>query len=489
MAAPLIASPVRISPDISILRDKLPYVNYETSLLRPDNHAHPHASILQNQQLPMHETNALRWRKLMPTYGSRHIHDVAEFSLWCEEKGDFKHPTSEQSAWIMHYYKAKEVRFEYPLIIIITDNPPKPLTLTIAGVAAVFVSDAPLSAGFHVNTAYASPRVPDPSPVFLRKWLAPTKAETDLILMSLAPLCNVKAINWYGYHCYVELHTNDGRSYDRHSLPGRVAGKMTTYHHSDSSFWDDMKPLALTRRIDPQAFTTAPALQDRTNYLLEGSGILQPGVRIASSLDSDNEKSADHELTTSCGIRLRHSSGQVIVTVANHGVQHSQKVSHPSTTNGSKIGDIIERWEAQNVAMVDLIPTVHFSNNQYFQAAAPKRLLRSDQVSNGTWCSCDGMSTGLVFLQCEGARMSDIHMGVTNGINIEKLYYKTEKLYSTFGPIGGQLSEGICGAPIVEEGDMDRPGGGICSTFRFGNEYIAIAPVLDDIIDAGWGLY
>ncbi|EFQ97899.1 hypothetical protein MGYG_00936 [Nannizzia gypsea CBS 118893] len=489
MAAVLETSPVRLSPDISTLRAKLPYVNYEPSPLGPDNHAHPHESPLQEQQTLIHDTAPIssRWKTIMPTYGSRHIYDVADFSLWCEETAEFKHPTREQQKWVLRHYRAKEVRFEYPLIIVITDTPPKPLTLTIAGVAALFVPDAPLGTGFSVNTAYASPRVPDPSPVTLKRWMAPTRRDSDLILKSLARLCNIKAINWFGVYCYVELHTGDGRSYGRHSLPGLVAGKTTTYHHSSRGFWDEMKSLSLIRRIDPQEVDVFPPLQDRTNYLLEGNGALQPGVRLASSVNSA-ETSLDLELATSCGVLLRNSTGQIVVTAANHRMQHSSDVYHPSTATGTKIGTVVERWLAQDVAMVNLIPAVRFSNDRYFQATAPKRLVRSDYVPNGAWCSCDGMSTGVVFLHCHGSRISDIHMEVTNGINIAKVYYSTEKLYSTFGPVGGQLSDGICGAPIVEE-RSDGSGGGVCGLFRYGNESIAVCPVLDDIIDAGWQLY
>ncbi|GBF59674.1 hypothetical protein TMEN_1450 [Trichophyton mentagrophytes] len=205
------------------------------------------------------------------------------------------------------------------------DTPPRPLTLTIAGVAALFVPDAPICTGVSVNTAYASPRVPDPSPVILKRWMAPTRRETDLILKSLARLCNVKAINWFGLYCYIELHTDDGRSYKRHSLPGLVAGKTTTYHHSVHRFWDEPENLGLIRRIDSRVSAAISPLQD----------------------------------------------------------------------------------------------------------------------------------------------------------------------YSTFGPVGGRLTDGIRGAPIVKEVSSRTAdsGGDVCGMFCSGDEFIAMAPVLDDIIEAGWELY
>ncbi|EFE45034.1 hypothetical protein TRV_00168 [Trichophyton verrucosum HKI 0517] len=471
---------VRASPGITAMRAQLPYVDYERYTHIPnEENAGP---VRNGAAMPV----SPQWKTLMPTYGSQHINDVADFSLWCEETTESKHLRREQQLWVLCHYHAKEVGFEYPLIIVITDTPPGPLTLTIAGIAALFVPDAPLCTGFNVNTAYASPRVPDPSPVLVKRWMAPTRRETDLILKSLAGLCNVKAINWFGLYCFIELHTNDGRSYKRHSLPGRVAGKTTTYHHSADRFWDEPQNLELIRRVDPRLSAVISPLQDRTDYLREGPGVLRPGVRIAAGHPDSSATPSMPELGTSCGVRLRHSTGRLAVTIASQ-AQDCQDIYHPDTTNGSKIGTVVERWPRLSIAMVDLASSLRFSKSGYFQAASPKWLVRSDNVPNGTWCSCDGMSTGLVFLHCQGLRISNIH---GKGGYPGECSYLAEKLYSTFRPVGGRLSEGIMGAPIVKE--MSRTadsGGDVCGMFCSGDESVAIASVLDDIIDAGWKLY
>ncbi|EGE07707.1 hypothetical protein TEQG_06690 [Trichophyton equinum CBS 127.97] len=432
---------VRASPDITAMRAQLPYVDYERySHIPSEEHARP----IRNRAAMLVSPE---WKTLMPTYGSQHIHDAADFSLWCEETAEFKHPTREQQLWVLRHYRAKEVRFEYPLIIVITDTPPRPLTLTIAGVAALFVPDAPICTGVSVNTAYASPRVPDPSPVILKRWMAPTRRETDLILKSLARLCNVKAINWFGLYCYIELHTDDGRSYKRHSLPGLVAGKTTTYHHSVNRFWDEPENLGLIRRIDSRVSAAISPLQDQTDYLRKGSGVLQPGVRIAAGHPDSSTTPSIPELGTSCGVRLRHSTGRLAVTIGSQ-AQDCQDIYHPDTANGPKIGTVVERWPSLSIAMVDLDSSLRFSNSGYFQAASPKCLVRSDNVPNGTWCSCDGVSTGLVFLHCQGLRISSIcGKDIEGGGYPREFSYLTEKLYSTFGPVGGRLTDGIRGAP------------------------------------------
>lgn len=59
------------------------------------------------------------------------------------------------------------------------------------------------------------------------------------------------------------------------------------------------------------------------------------------------------------------------------------------------------------------------------------------------------MSTGLVFLHCTGIRAADIEL--TSGHEIDTIRYRTEKIYSSFGPLGGKPVEGVCGVPIVSE--------------------------------------
>ena len=67
----------------------------------------------------------------------------------------------------------------------------------------------------------------------------------------------------------------------------------------------------------------------------------------------------------------------------------------------------------------------------------------------------------------------------------------TERVFSVFGPVGQNPVEGICGAPMVEESCEFQgiPGGGVYSFFPYGDEDLAISPVLDDLINEGWELY
>ena len=52
---------------------------------------------------------------------------------------DFRLPTSEERAWLSSRYPDSRLAFRWPTLIIETNIPPKPLPLTVAGVAAKFV--------------------------------------------------------------------------------------------------------------------------------------------------------------------------------------------------------------------------------------------------------------------------------------------------------------------------------------------------------------
>ena len=297
------------------------------------------------------------------------------------------------------------------------------------------------------------------------KWTEPSDEQVHDITAKLMELASIQATNFTGVFIQVELK-NDGRTYNRHSLPGRVGGISTLYHLDSESFWSKMTDYALTRLIDPSDELQAGG--DRSNYLQHGLGVLQPDVCLGPSPTTAAGTYADSRMCTSAGVCLRDSRGIIVITAANHGFMDSDEVFHPTTVTGEKIGDICERWPAQDVAMIKLRPSIQFSNVEYFQATIPRRLLRLSETSYGQWCSADGMSCGIVFLQREGKRgvvpKYQIDERVTSGINIPVLTFMHEGLYSTFGPIGGLVSEGICGAPIVEEdtSSEEQDGGGIC---------------------------
>lgn len=173
------------------------------------------------------------------------------------------------------------------------------------------------------------------------------------------------------------------------------------------------------------------------------------------------------------------------LTVANHGFLSTNNVFHP-TVEGVKIGEITERFEALDIALVQLYPSISFSNLQYFEAKAPRRLLRSNAVSArvGSWCSLDSMSSGLVFARITGVKIKPAVR--PSGVAIPAIELHTEHIMQLMGPTGGAVTEGICGAAIV----VDEEDGGVVGFFQLGEEGgdWATCPALDDLIDRGWSV-
>lgn len=63
--------------------------------------------------------------------------------------------------------------------------------------------------------------------------------------------------------------------------------------------------------------------------------------------------------------------------------------------------------------------------------------------------------------------------------------WKTENMHYMIGPSGGTTTDGLCGAPIVD----DDTGDGVAAGFpQLANNEICLSPVLDEIIDRGWDL-
>jgi len=189
-------------------------------------------------------------------------------------------------------------------------------------------------------------------------------------------------------------------------------------------------------------------------------------------------------MAITCGVLIRCNSGDPRPTVANHGFWGTGDVYHPhANVGGVHIEEITERFEALDIALVQLYPSVCFCNTDYFQAKSPKRLLRSSEIRYNTWCSLDSMATGLVFLRDTG--VVDESPPRPGGIIIPFAQFQTSNIYKCIGPIGGVVRDGVCGAPIVVD---DADDGGIVGFFQLGEENCewAMSPCLDDLIDRGW---
>ncbi|KAI9374877.1 hypothetical protein BJX61DRAFT_540381 [Aspergillus egyptiacus] len=144
-----------------------------------------------------------------------------------------------------------------------------------------------------------------------------------------------------------------------------------------------------------------------TNYLA-AANTMRPGVRVESGLLSPARSQLSSTSASSAGVLLRSASQGKRLTVANPKIPNPDDVYHPTTSlgGGTCIGRITERFEALGISLVELHPSIPFTNNEYFQAERPRRLVSSNDpaMTYGTWCTLDGMASGLVALHVSGLR-------------------------------------------------------------------------------------
>ena len=58
---------------------------------------------------------------------------------------------------------------------------------------------------------------------------------------------------------------------------------------------------------------------------------------------------------------------------------------------------------------------------------------------------------------------------------------------TVFGSAVGDVAKGLCGSPVVTDGQTeDDEGGDVLGFFRFWKDDTALVPVLDSLINAGW---
>jgi hypothetical protein len=407
---------------------------------------------------------------------------MAPFTLWDVVSEDFRHPAPHEHQWIQDAFNAVCVTYAWPQIFIETPAPPSPVPLTVACVAAVFLPVGSQPRYLSTRTDYSNPRMADPIPesLHLPKWEKPSNDQCRVVLESLEQIMNIEAVNFIPPTIIVELRHDDGKEYGKRSLPGIVGGQTTLYHHSHTPFWK-MVTQARERLIDP-----SDAIQDTTNYLQSDLRTLFLGVRVESGLTSRQGGYLNATTASSAGILLRSIHEGPRLTVSNHSFLNTDDVHHPSShITGVCIGQITERFEHLDIALVQLFPSSTFTNAGYFQAQEPKRLLRSNEVPNNVWCSLDGMATGLVFLRVAGIRLRAAQC--PPGVVIPSTDFVAENIMEYIGPAGDQTQEGVCGAPIVVDDDHN---GGVVGFFQLGerDSNWATAPCLDDLIDRGWVL-
>ena len=420
-------------------------------------------------------------------YGCRHRSDDAPFSLWDEALHDLRLPSRGETDWIRTRYSPANIGFQWPITVLETATLSTELPLTLACAAVKFVPPPleeavgitgqilpivedvrPLS----VPTDYAGMRgPPDPLPLPFRRWTQPTDVQIEVLAVELARICNPFCLHILCPDLIVEFCTDDQKVYQPGSLPRRIGGFAVHYHHGTDPFGE------LSVRSQQRLIAPTASIQDKSDYLRTRQELC-PGVCVSPGTVTNVGQCATLSMSTTAGIVLRNNRGDQRLTVSNHGYLPSNDVYHPIPQR-THIGEIDERWQALDIALVKLNPSVRFTNANYFESNEPRRLLYRSQVPLGVFFALDGMSSGMLWFQSQGVTM----MFLPRPPNMTEISFRKMMLYQQFENGGVTVREGICGAATVED---DTDDGGVAGFFWEASPNYAFSPCLDELIDRGW---
>lgn len=268
-----------------------------------------------------------------------------------------------------------------------------------------------------------------------------------------------------------------GSNCTMHSLPGRAGQINIVYHDSPTAYWSGSVEKGYARLLE-----LSELVQDDSDYLYAEPKKLSPGVCLASAVLDNSGLSTSPWRTTTAGIMLQRGSERLI-SVANHGFRQADEVYHP-TPLGRKIGQIVERLPELDIGLLSLDPSISFSNDRYFQAPAPRRMVPHAQIRAGDNFEMDGISTGRLDLVAVGKSFyfEDPTPPAGEYDLVDFQGWRIELTFAAFGPTGQQARDGVCGAPFV---DLEGRVGGFCRSSD-ASYLFAHTPALDGLIRRGW---
>ena len=453
-------SPVKIS---------LPQPAYVSS-------SNPHNDQSQSQSQQPHLFTTQNTQN--PGFGSRHVHDRAPFSLWDYESTTFREPLARELDWMFATYRARAIHVNLPDIIITTNRPPTEIPLTVGGALVRFVPEDMVLPNTAVGffRPYINSQRGDllSSPLLL--YSIPSHQQCHEIIRLLMLEVDIRAIHFLPPQIIVELDMMSGKKYERHSLPSRAGGISIQFHEAKESFWKGSSQMEYERLITP-----IDTVVDNSDYLSNSPHEISPGVCLASSFVTEGSLPTSRGFSTSAGLLFQKGNNKYI-SVANHGFPDLSEVHHPSPT-GRRIGRITDRFPAWDLAFAQLDPSISFSNDQYFAAPKPTRLITMEEIRAGDWFEVDGYSTGRVDM-CARGRSYYIRPYTPVGAQAIPVPYRVETAYSLFGTIGAPIKGGICGASVVDQ--VGRVAGMFSLVDKSG--MWAHTAGLDFFINSGWSL-
>jgi len=388
------------------------------------------------------------------------------FTLRNPFNGKVRRPTQDEYAQIRsHIPECTGYLICGPILVLQCPTPPTRTPLTVGGLPTVFVPD--LREYDDLGGLPGNPAFPNfgGSDFYVDDGMYPSFTLVESALKTLqGKLPNVVRLSWRYSHWVVGLSSS---YFDPDSYPGKFGNKTVVYTWPGQS-------TPHSRRLTP--FTSMNG--DNSDYRAFG---LSPGIKVVGHWQK----------ATSSGVVVRNGHLKRL-TLAYHGFLDTDDVHHPDPLPQWKIGAIDITFPWLDVALCRLAENVKYSNNTYFTANPPKRLVSSSfmdtRIRTGTWFEAEGFTSGRVHLFYRGPAVGFAHMPsyMKDAHRFtERQPRQAEMEY--MGPEVGDMQEGLCGAPVVHEASTDEEVNGIVPGFAWlkcGRDLIVAS--VDDVIDEGW---
>lgn len=326
-----------------------------------------------------------------------------------------------------------------PFVVIrVQQLPEVPRPLTVGGLPIHFSTDAADSGFSHGSLGRGQKALLD---IDLHK----TADVSDEVLRQTIKVFQeatlvVRDIFWFGGFWQITVPDNT----DLKRLPCRIAGCPAFY-----------RTISQIPKTDPAALknkTISGIESDDSAYATSPDALLRPGIMLSSSFRNGTFKS------TTSGILVAGSNGEIFITVASHGFESDGLVWHPNPRVGQIIGRVIHSNPETDISFVKLKPGLRYINETF--GVPPQRngvLIKS--ISPGFphhLCIYDILSMNNPFSGgCEGVTMV-VEAKITDIKDLTFVKHRWEIFENGDAPV-----EGSCGSPIL---DAD---GNVVGLFRY----------------------
>ena len=176
-----------------------------------------------------------------------------------------------------------------------------------------------------------------------------------------AATVRIRDIYWFaGFWLVTTLDDVDSKL-----LPALIEGSPTWYRTAAEN--PDPDPAAL-RGKPPRDLEF-----DDSDYVSATDAVLRPGIMLSSSAQARTKDGQieDSWKTTTSGILVVNTTGDIFITVASHGFEEDGLIYHPDPKSGRIIGRIVTTLPHTDISMAKLNPGLRYINETFGDVTEP----------------------------------------------------------------------------------------------------------------------